>query len=140
MHLVADDLDVRPFGVEHLARLGAVPGGLEQQREILAPVAGEYTYYANGIGGPTAFKQPDRAFAIVEGVPNDPYAPAQEFEKAFRVKTGVSLFYPRAVNEYRTRQGHRAPAHSLAADAGATQAGLSRRQAARCERLAVAET
>jgi branched-chain amino acid transport system substrate-binding protein len=63
-----------------------------------------YTYYAGGAGGPTAIKQanlPDRVFAIVEGVPNAPYAPAQEFEKAFRAKTGVSLFYPRAVNEIR---------------------------------------
>jgi branched-chain amino acid transport system substrate-binding protein len=63
-----------------------------------------YTYYAGGTGGPTAVKQanlPDRVYAITEGVPNEPYAPAIEFEKAFRAKTGVSLFYPRAVNEIR---------------------------------------
>ena len=63
-----------------------------------------YTYYAGGTGGPTAIKQanlPDRVFAIAEGVSNEPYAPAQEFEKAFRAKTGVTLFYPRAVNEIR---------------------------------------
>jgi branched-chain amino acid transport system substrate-binding protein len=61
-----------------------------------------YTYYAGGTGGPTAIKQanlPDRVYQISEGLPNEPYAPAQEFEKAFRAKTGVSLFYPRAVNE-----------------------------------------
>lgn len=63
-----------------------------------------YTYYAGGTGGPTAIKQanlPDRVFAIAEGVSNEPYAPAQEFEKAFRAKVGVTLFYPRAVNEIR---------------------------------------
>jgi branched-chain amino acid transport system substrate-binding protein len=63
-----------------------------------------YTYYAGGTGGPTAVKQanlPDRVFAITEGVPNEPYAPAIEFEKGFRAKTGVTLFYPRAVNEIR---------------------------------------
>jgi branched-chain amino acid transport system substrate-binding protein len=61
-----------------------------------------YTYYAGGTGGPTAIKQAnlaDRVYQISEGLPNEPYAPAQEFEKAFRAKTGVSLFYPRAVNE-----------------------------------------
>jgi len=63
-----------------------------------------YTYYAGGTGGPTAVKQanlPDRVFAIAEGVSNEPYAPAREFEKAFRAKVGVTLFYPRAVNEIR---------------------------------------
>jgi branched-chain amino acid transport system substrate-binding protein len=63
-----------------------------------------YTYYAGGTGGPTAIKQanvPDRVYQISEGLANEPYAPAQEFEKAFRTKTGVSLFYPRAVNEIR---------------------------------------
>ncbi|HML08378.1 MAG TPA: branched-chain amino acid ABC transporter substrate-binding protein [Xanthobacteraceae bacterium] len=64
-----------------------------------------YTYYAGGTGGPTAIKQanvPDRVFAILEGVANAPYAPAQEFEKAFRAKlNGLTLFYPRAVNEIR---------------------------------------
>ncbi len=63
-----------------------------------------YTYYAGGTGGPTAIKQAnlaDRVYQISEGIPNAPYAPAQEFEKAFRAKTGVSLFYPRAVNEIR---------------------------------------
>jgi branched-chain amino acid transport system substrate-binding protein len=63
-----------------------------------------YTYYAGGTGGPTAIKQanlPDRVYAIGEAVSNEPYAPAVEFEKAFRAKTGVTLFYPRAVNEIR---------------------------------------
>jgi len=63
-----------------------------------------YTYYAGGAGGPTAVKQanlPDRVFEIAEGVPNDPYEPAREFEKAFRAKVGISNFYPRAVNQMR---------------------------------------
>jgi branched-chain amino acid transport system substrate-binding protein len=63
-----------------------------------------YTYYAGGIGGATAIKQAnagDRVFAIQEGVANDPYTPAQAFEKAFREKTGLTLFYPRAVNQMR---------------------------------------
>jgi branched-chain amino acid transport system substrate-binding protein len=63
-----------------------------------------YTYYAGGTGGPTAIKQanlPDRVYAITEGVSNQPYPPAVEFEKGFRAKTGVTLFYPRAVNEIR---------------------------------------
>jgi branched-chain amino acid transport system substrate-binding protein len=62
-----------------------------------------YTYYAGGAGGPTAIRQanlPDRVFAIGEGFANIPYAPAQEFEKAFRAKfNGQTLWYPRAVNE-----------------------------------------
>ena len=63
-----------------------------------------YTYYAGGTGGPTAVKQanlPNCVYAIGEGVSNEPYAPAVEFEKAFRAKSGVTLFYPRAVNEIR---------------------------------------
>ena len=63
-----------------------------------------YTYYAGGTGGPTAIKQAnlaDRVYQVIEGVANGPYVPAVEFEKAFRAKTGVALFYPRAVNEIR---------------------------------------
>ena len=63
-----------------------------------------YTYYAGGTGGPTAIKQanlPDRVFQIAEGVANVPNASSQEFEKAFRAKLSISLFYPRAVNEIR---------------------------------------
>jgi branched-chain amino acid transport system substrate-binding protein len=74
-----------------------------------------YTYYAGGTGGPTAIKQanvPDRVFAIVEGVANEPYPPAQEFEKAFRAKVGVTLFYPRAVNEIRMLVAAIKEAHS----------------------------
>ncbi|HEV8027408.1 MAG TPA: branched-chain amino acid ABC transporter substrate-binding protein [Stellaceae bacterium] len=61
-----------------------------------------YTYYAAGVGGPTAIKQAnlkDRVFEITEGVANDPYAPAQETEKAFRAKLNQSNHYPRAFNQ-----------------------------------------
>jgi branched-chain amino acid transport system substrate-binding protein len=63
-----------------------------------------FTYYAATPGGPTAIKQadlPSRVFVITEGVANAPYAPAQEFESAFRAKLGMSLPFPRAVNEMR---------------------------------------
>ncbi len=63
-----------------------------------------YTYYAGGAGGPTAIKQTGlshRVFAITEGVPNAATPEAQKWEAAFRAKEGVSLFYPRAVNEMR---------------------------------------
>jgi branched-chain amino acid transport system substrate-binding protein len=63
-----------------------------------------YTYYANGAGGPTAVKQTGlahRVFAITEGIVNSAPAAAQQFETDFRAKTGVTLFYPRAVNEMR---------------------------------------
>ena len=63
-----------------------------------------YTYYAGGAGGPTAIKQTGlshRVFAITEGVPNSAPEAAQKWEKDFRAKEGVALFYPRAVNEMR---------------------------------------
>ena len=63
-----------------------------------------YTYYAGGAGGPTAIKQTGlshRVFAISEGVPNSAPEAAQKWEADFRAKLGVSLFYPRAVNEMR---------------------------------------
>ncbi|GGC51926.1 branched-chain amino acid ABC transporter substrate-binding protein [Chelatococcus reniformis] len=63
-----------------------------------------YTYYAGGAGGPTAIKQTglsDRVFDIVEGNANDAPASAQKTEQEFRDKYGVTLWYPRAVNEMR---------------------------------------
>jgi branched-chain amino acid transport system substrate-binding protein len=63
-----------------------------------------YTYYAGGAGGPTAVRQTGlshRVFQISEGVPNSAPAAAQKWEADFRAKLGVSLFYPRAVNEMR---------------------------------------
>ena len=63
-----------------------------------------YTYYAGGAGGPTAIKQTGldhQVFQITEGIPNSGDKAAMEFEKDFRAKVGVSLLYPRAVNEMR---------------------------------------
>ena len=63
-----------------------------------------YTYYAGGAGGPTAIKQTGlshRVFEIAEGIPNAAPEAAQKFETEFRAKTGIGLWYPRAVNEMR---------------------------------------
>ena len=63
-----------------------------------------YTYYAGGAGGPTAIKQTGldhQVFQITEGIPNAGYQPSVDFEKAFRAKVNMSLWYPRAVNEMR---------------------------------------
>ncbi len=63
-----------------------------------------YTYYAGGVGGPTAIRQTGlnhRVFQVSEGVPNIPNAPSQDFERALRAKYDLTLFYPRAVNEMR---------------------------------------
>ncbi|KPF93155.1 branched-chain amino acid ABC transporter substrate-binding protein [Rhodopseudomonas palustris] len=63
-----------------------------------------YTYYAGGAGGPTAIKQAGldhQVFQITEGFANVEHKPSQDFEKAFRAKVDLSLWYPRAVNEMR---------------------------------------
>lgn len=63
-----------------------------------------YTYYAGGAGGPTAIKQANldhQVFQITEGIPNAGFKPAIDFEKDFRAKVNMSLWYPRAVNEMR---------------------------------------
>ena len=63
-----------------------------------------YTYYAGGTGGPTAVKQSGvnhRVFEISEGSANIPHQSSQDFERAFRAKYDIGLFYPRVVNEMR---------------------------------------
>jgi branched-chain amino acid transport system substrate-binding protein len=63
-----------------------------------------YTYYAEGVGSPTAIKQTGlnhRVFQVNEGAANIPYAPSQQFERALRTKYDIGLLYPRAVNEMR---------------------------------------
>ena len=63
-----------------------------------------YTYYAGGAGGPTAIKQTGlshRIHDVVEGNANTAIADAQKFETEFRAKAGISVWYPRAVNEMR---------------------------------------
>ena len=65
-----------------------------------------YTYYAGGAGGPTAIKQTGlvapACSTITEGDPERRAAGgAEDARRAFRAKDGVSLLYPRAVNEMR---------------------------------------
>ncbi len=113
VHPLAKVTDFSPY-VAKIKASGAdsvITGNWGQDFALLLKAAADaglqvdwYTYYAGGAGGPTAIKQanlPDRVFAIGEGFANDPYEPAREFEKAFRAKYGVTLFFPRAVNEIR---------------------------------------
>lgn len=75
-----------------------------------------YTYYAGGAGGPTAIKQTgleNQVFQISEGVPNSGNKAAMEFEKDFRTKTGISVWYPRAVNEMRMFKAAAEKANSI---------------------------
>ncbi|MBS0530833.1 MAG: branched-chain amino acid ABC transporter substrate-binding protein [Proteobacteria bacterium] len=75
-----------------------------------------YTYYAGGAGGPTAIKQTGldhQVFQITEGIPNAGYQPAMDYEKAFRAKVNMSLWYPRAVNEMRMFKAAAEKAKSL---------------------------
>ncbi|WP_257165809.1 branched-chain amino acid ABC transporter substrate-binding protein [Bradyrhizobium sp. SRS-191] len=63
-----------------------------------------YTYYAGGAGGPTAIKQTGldhQVFQLTEGFANSGNPSAMDYEKAFRAKVNLSLWYPRAVNEMR---------------------------------------
>jgi len=63
-----------------------------------------YTYYAGGPGGPTAIKQTGldhTVFQISEGIPNSGNEAAMDFEKDFRAKEDMTVWYPRAVNEMR---------------------------------------
>jgi len=88
-----------------------ITGNWGQDLALLIKAAGQagldvnwYTFYAGGAGGPTAMKQTGlshRVFAIQEGVNNSAPADAQKFEVDFRAKTGLGLWYPRAVNEMR---------------------------------------
>jgi branched-chain amino acid transport system substrate-binding protein len=75
-----------------------------------------YTYYAGGAGGPTAIKQAGldhQVFQITEGIPNSGNQEAKDFEKAFRAKVGLSLWYPRAVNEMRMFKAAAEKANSI---------------------------
>jgi len=113
LHPLLKITDFSPY-IEKIKASGAdsvITGNWGQDFALLLKAAADaglqvdwYTYYAGGTGGPTAIKQanlPDRVFQISEGVANEPYAPAREFEKAFRAKVGLTLFYPRAVNQIR---------------------------------------
>ncbi|AWL99543.1 branched-chain amino acid ABC transporter substrate-binding protein [Bradyrhizobium amphicarpaeae] len=75
-----------------------------------------YTYYAGGAGGPTAIKQTGldhQVFQITEGFANSGNQSAMDFEKAFRAKVGLSLWYPRAVNEMRMFKAAAEKANSI---------------------------
>jgi branched-chain amino acid transport system substrate-binding protein len=75
-----------------------------------------YTYYAGGAGGPTAVKQTGldhQVFQISEGIPNSGNKTAMEFEKDFRAKENMSLWYPRAVNEMRMFKAAAEKANSI---------------------------
>lgn len=75
-----------------------------------------YTYYAGGAGGPTAIKQTGldhQVFQISEGFANVGDQVSMDFEKSFRAKTGLSLWYPRAVNEMRMFKAAAEKANSL---------------------------
>ena len=113
LHPLAKVTDFSPY-VAKIKASGAdsvITGNWGQDFALLLKSAADaglqvdwYTYYAQGPGGPTAIKQanlPNRVFEIVEGVSNEPYEPEREFEKTFRAKVGVTLLYPRAVNEIR---------------------------------------
>ena len=75
-----------------------------------------YTYYAGGAGGPTAIKQTGldhQVFQITEGFANSGNQAAMDFEKSFRAKVGLSLWYPRAVNEMRMFKAAAEKANSI---------------------------
>lgn len=83
-------------------------GNWAQDFALLLKAAGDaglqvnwFTFYAESIGGPSAIRQaniPDRVFRVGESVSNIDYAPAREFEAAYRAKVGQANNYPRAVN------------------------------------------
>ncbi|WP_027532804.1 branched-chain amino acid ABC transporter substrate-binding protein [Bradyrhizobium sp. WSM3983] len=75
-----------------------------------------YTYYAGGAGGPTAVKQTGldhQVFQITEGFANSGNKGAMDYEKAFRAKVNLSLWYPRAVNEMRMFKAAAEKANSI---------------------------
>ena len=52
-------------------------------------------------------------FQISEGIPNSGNKAAMDFEKDFRAKTGISVWYPRAVNEMRMFKAAAEKANSI---------------------------
>src|SRR5579871_1076350 len=113
LHPLQKITDFAPY-VAKIKASGAdsiITGNWAQDMALLLKAAADaglqvdwYTYYAEGIGSPTAIKQTGlnhRVFQIGEGAANIPYAPSQELEKAIRAKYDMGLLYPRAVNEMR---------------------------------------
>ncbi|MGJ5198488.1 branched-chain amino acid ABC transporter substrate-binding protein [Bradyrhizobium sp. HKCCYLRH1030] len=75
-----------------------------------------YTYYAGGAGGPTAIKQTGldhQVFQLTEGFANSGHQAAMDYERAFRAKVNMSLWYPRAVNEMRMFKAAAEKANSI---------------------------
>jgi branched-chain amino acid transport system substrate-binding protein len=61
-----------------------------------------YTYYAGGLGSPTAIKQanfPDRVFVVVEQIANSLPPESAKLEEEFRARMGSFIGYPGLVNE-----------------------------------------
>lgn len=113
LHPLQKITDFAPY-VAKIKASGAdsvITGNWAQDMALLLKAAADaglqvdwYTYYAEGVGSPTAIKQTGlnhRVFQIGESAPNLPHAPAQEFETALRAKYDISLLYARAVNEMR---------------------------------------
>ncbi len=113
LHPLLKVTDFSPY-VAKIKASGAdtvITGNWSQDLALLLKAAADaglntewYTYYAGGTGGPTAIKQTGlnhKVYAIVEGFPNNPHQASRDFEKAFRAKYNVAVFYPRAVNEFR---------------------------------------
>jgi branched-chain amino acid transport system substrate-binding protein len=113
MHPLLKITDFAPY-VAKIKASGAdsvITGNWGQDFALLLKAAADaglqidwYTYYAAGTGGPTAIKQSGvnhRVFEISEGHANIPHQASQDFERAFRAKYDIGLFYPRAVNQMR---------------------------------------
>jgi len=113
LHPLQKITDFAPY-VAKIKASGAdsiITGNWAQDMALLLKAAADaglqvdwYTYYAEGIGSPTAIKQTGlnhRVFQVGEGAVNLPHAPAQEFERALRAKYDMALLYPRVVNEMR---------------------------------------
>jgi len=113
LHPLAKVTDFAPY-IAKIKASGAdsvITGNWGQDFSLLVKAAADaglqtdwYTYYAGGVGGPTAVKQANlnhRVFAIGEGFANVSHEASQAWEKQLRAKYNFSLFYPRAVNEMR---------------------------------------
>jgi branched-chain amino acid transport system substrate-binding protein len=113
LHPLQKITDFAPY-VAKIKASGAdsiITGNWAQDMALLLKAAADaglqvdwYTYYAEGIGSPTAIKQTGlnhRVFQVGEGAANIPHAPSQEFEKALRAKYDIAMLYPRVANEMR---------------------------------------
>jgi branched-chain amino acid transport system substrate-binding protein len=113
LHPLQKITDFAPY-VAKIKASGAdtvITGNWAQDMALLLKAAADaglqvdwYTYYAEGIGSPTAIKQTGlnhRVFQVGEGAANIPYPPAQDLERAVRAKYDMGLLYPRGVNEMR---------------------------------------